>query len=85
MGRMVRKQLYIEKRQDEALRERARRLGVSEAALIRSAIDMAMGAAFWPWQDEEAWRQARVYMQKRQNMAAPQATRAWTREELYAQ
>lgn len=36
---MTRKQLYIEERQDQALKQRAKTLGVSEADLVRRAID----------------------------------------------
>jgi hypothetical protein len=35
---MIRKQLYITQGQDEALKERARELGVSEAELARRAL-----------------------------------------------
>jgi hypothetical protein len=36
---MTRKQLYIEARQDKALKRRAKILGISEADLVRRAID----------------------------------------------
>ena len=36
---MIRKQLYITEAQEEALKERARSLGVSEAELVRRALD----------------------------------------------
>lgn len=36
---MIRKQLYIEKAQDKALKRRARELGVSEAEVMRRALD----------------------------------------------
>jgi hypothetical protein len=35
---MVRKQIYLEKAQDEELKREAKRLGVSEAALIREGL-----------------------------------------------
>jgi hypothetical protein len=40
MAGMVRKQVYIEKRQDEALKRAARRRGVTEAELVREALDL---------------------------------------------
>lgn len=40
MPAMTRKQLYIEARQDKALKRRAKHLGVSEADLVRRAIDL---------------------------------------------
>ncbi len=39
---MVRKQLYIEERQERALKARAAELGVSEAAFVRAALDKAL-------------------------------------------
>lgn len=39
MSRMVRKQIYIEPRQEEFLKRRAKELEVSEAELVRRAID----------------------------------------------
>lgn len=36
---MIRKQLYITEAQEEALKERARSLGISEAELTRRALD----------------------------------------------
>jgi hypothetical protein len=38
----VRKQLYIEERQEQLLRERAEALGVSEAEIVRAALDVAL-------------------------------------------
>lgn len=40
--RMVRKQLYIEERQDKALKRRAKKLGISEAEVVRAALDAAL-------------------------------------------
>lgn len=36
---MVRKQLYIEEQQEQALKSRARELGVTEAEIVRDALD----------------------------------------------
>lgn len=39
MARMVRKQLYIEDEQDQALAAEAERLGITQAEIVRRAID----------------------------------------------
>jgi hypothetical protein len=39
---MVRKQLYLEETQDRALKARAKELGISEAELVRRALDAAL-------------------------------------------
>jgi hypothetical protein len=38
----VRKQLYIEERKERLLRQRAKALGVSEAEIVRAALDAAL-------------------------------------------
>jgi hypothetical protein len=43
MAQMVRKQIYIEKRQDALLKRQAKLRGVSAAELIREAIDRQIG------------------------------------------
>lgn len=39
---MVRKQLYLDEGQNEALKRRAKQLGVSEAEVVRRALDAAL-------------------------------------------
>lgn len=39
MSRMVRKQIYIEPRQEEILKRRAKEMRITEAELVRRAID----------------------------------------------
>lgn len=39
---VIRKQLYIEPHQEEALKRRSRELGLSEAELVRRALDTAL-------------------------------------------
>lgn len=39
---MIRKQLYLEEAQDKALKRRAKELGVSEAEVVRRALDEAL-------------------------------------------
>lgn len=41
---MVRKQLYIDERHERDLKRRASELGVSEAELVRRALDVALGS-----------------------------------------
>jgi hypothetical protein len=39
---VVRKQLYIDDRQERALKRKAKALGISEAELVRQALDRAL-------------------------------------------
>lgn len=82
MSRMVRKQIYIEPRQDELLKRRARELGVTESDLIRSAIDqIGLATPAMPL-DLGAWEEAKALIRQRMEMTVPQTGRTWTREEL---
>lgn len=84
MARMIRKQLYIEPRQEEMLKRRSRELGIAEAELIRQGIEHVLSSDG----DREvarldAWRQIRAFVDKLKNLDVPQTGRDWTREELY--
>ena len=39
---MIRKQLYLDEAQERALKQRAKELGVSEAEIVRQALDQAL-------------------------------------------
>lgn len=83
---MIRKQVYIEERHDRLLKRRAKQQGVTEAEVIREALDRADAGgsrASYP-SDPAAGRKAISFMRslaKRQRKAP--AGRGWTRESLY--
>ena len=82
---MVRKQVYIEQRQERLLKRRARELGVPEAALIRRGIDqIGRLPSLYP-NREESWRAAKRLIGERMKMRVAQTGRAWRREDLYEQ
>ena len=63
MTTMVRKQIYIERRQQVLLKQLAQAEGVSKAELIRQAIDdrVRKGTRFTQL-DPEAWEKAHQFM-----------------------
>ncbi|MGH9414962.1 MAG: hypothetical protein ACRD0Y_14625 [Terriglobales bacterium] len=80
---MIRKQLYIEPRQDRLLKRLAKERGVSEAEIVRAALDrFATEPALTR---EQIWAREVERMQARAaaTQAAPQHPRDWTRESLY--
>ena len=80
---MVRKQVYIEPGQEARLKSASRRLGVTEAALIRSGIDSALGARP-PGTDPGAWQVIVAWIRAHRRPAGGRARRrTWTRDELY--
>ena len=86
MTRMVRKQIYIEPRQEALLKQVAKRQSVSEAELIRLAIDrqLSSGRLQLSPPDPVAWEQAYQFMMElRARGPIEGQARPWKREELY--
>ena len=83
MPKMVRKQVYIEPRQDDLLKRQARSLGVTEAELIRRGLDAICRVPQLGLRDVQAWREAKALMEERLRLDVPQTGRAWTRDGLY--
>ena len=85
MSQMIRKQIYIQKGQEERLKKVAEARGVSEAEIIRRALEMELRfVGYRPAYDLEAWE--RIYkflMEMEKRGPVPQRKRDWTREELY--
>ena len=85
MAQMIRKQIYIQKSQEERLKKIAETRGVSEAEIIRRALDVELKrVGFRLAYDDEAMKrllQAMLDMDKKPPV--PQRKRDWTREELY--
>ena len=83
MPAMVRKQVYIEARQDRLLKERASQYRVTEAELIRQAIDGTIQPGVQAV-DAAAWAEVERYIASRKRRVKPRKTRRWSRESLYA-
>jgi hypothetical protein len=83
MSRMVRKQVYIDPRQEETLKRLSRQLGIPESEIIRQSIDQfgRVGTNF-PL-DIRAWEEEKAFIAQRRRLQVPQTGRGWTREELY--
>jgi hypothetical protein len=86
MGRMVRKQVYIEPEQEVLLKQRARALGMSEAELIRMGIAAMGRTAISLPMDQRAWADELAFIRQRAQVEqAGDGQRQWTREDLYAE
>ena len=86
MSQMIRKQIYILKSQDLRLKRLAKARGISEAELIRQALDAALNGSksrAFPL-DQEAWEQALAFM-KAIHARGPlkNQPRTWKREDAY--
>ena len=82
MPQMIRKQVYIEPRQERLLKERARRYRATEADLIRQAIDRGLERIALSVPDPEAWKAFKRRTAPRRT-ERPRSLRRWTRDELY--
>ena len=83
---MIRKQVYIEPRQDRMLKRQASQRGVTEAELIREALDHVDLRPVTRRRevDVDAAREAVAFMRSlsARESRAPKG-RTWTRESLY--
>jgi hypothetical protein len=83
MSVMVRKQIYIEPRQEELLKQAAAETGMTEAEIIRRAIDLWGESEEKRRQAQEAWKEARAFIEDLIAQGPVPGGRTWTREELY--
>ena len=83
MAQMIRKQVYIEPRQDAVLKRLARTLGLSEAEIIRQAIDRQTSNVPTNVRDLEAWEREKAFIAERMAAGPVVSTRKWRREDIY--
>jgi len=83
MSTKVRKQIYLEQRQDRLLKQQAQAEGVSEAALIRRAIDAAVPRRVSGGTNPAALDYVLELGRKRAAKGPLPGGRTWTREDLY--
>jgi hypothetical protein len=84
---MVRKQFYIQKRQDVLLKRLSKARGLSEAEIIRQAIEReAAGSTIQPpATDRSAWQELIAFLEARQAAASGSRPYQWNRGEIYAE
>ena len=83
MTSMVRKQVYIEPRQDELLKQWAEETGKSEAEIIRQALDRWLASEERRQEAEAAWDEVMDFAEAWAAQGPVPGGRTWTREELY--
>lgn len=83
MPTKVRKQVYIEPRQDELLKQWAEETGKSEAEIVREALDRWMESEARRREAEAAWQEVVDFAEERAAEGPVPSGRTWTREALY--
>lgn len=85
MTTMIRKQVYLEPRQDIQIKQLATERKTTEADVIREAIDTLLGEVARQRRAQQAWDEALAFMEARYAQGTVSAERTWTRDELYAE
>lgn len=86
---MIRKQFYVDPHHDYLLKKLARATGVSEAELVRRALEahlntcMAAGHNLKAWEAEKAFIEDRIKMQRETAHPSAEIGRSWLRDDLY--
>jgi hypothetical protein len=83
MTRMMRKQVYIEPRQEALLKRLARETGATEAEIIRQAIDRQAKTFLVSRRDLSAWQEERDFINQLIQQGPLPGGRRWRREDLY--
>jgi hypothetical protein len=83
MAQMIRKQIYIEPLQDVNLKKQAKTLGITEAEVIRRAIDSQMSLLVPGLRDLSAWEREKAFIAQRMAGKTLPGGRKFRREEAY--
>ncbi len=83
MSSKIRKQIYIEPHQEYLLKAIAQQTGVSEAEIIRQAIDLHLGRVTAPQTDLARWEAEKEFIAEIKTRPAQPGGRDWKREDLY--
>jgi hypothetical protein len=82
MGKMVRKQVYIEAHQEALLKRLSKQQGVTEAELIRTGIIRLLPVASAA-KDRSLWEKEKRFIRALMKRRNVESRRKWKREELY--
>jgi hypothetical protein len=82
---MIRKQIYLPRRQNQFVKRRARQQGITEAEVIRQALDRdEKQSASLIRVDASSWEQIQRFVKERQAKYAGKGRPIrWNRQELY--
>jgi len=80
---MIRKQMYLELHHDVLLKKRAKALGVTEAELVRRALEDFLGSRGSLKKDRASWEAEKEFITRRMKLTLKPQERIWKREDLY--
>lgn len=85
MTSKVRKQIYIAPDQETILKQLVKETGISEAKIIRQAINQHVQSMQSPQRDFGAWEREQRFIQQLTDQGPVLGGRTWRREDLYEQ
>lgn len=87
MTTMIRKQIYIPRRQDILIKRLSQTRGVSEAEIIRQAIEREIKGELSDFEADgtSAWATIVAFIEDRNIEVEPAEPYQWRREEIYAE
>jgi hypothetical protein len=81
---LIRKQVYITKSQENLLKKKAADMGVTEAELVREALDSQTYKIGYPRRSAEKWQDEIKFIQDRMTKKQDSPDqRTWKRDDLY--
>lgn len=83
MSQLVRKQVYIEPRHETILKRATAETGLSEAEIIRQAIDLWQEQVVERQRARQLWAKEKAFIQSWAAQGPAPGGRSWTRDELY--
>jgi hypothetical protein len=84
MSQMVRKQIYIYKRQEAQLKKISEAQGISEAEIIRSALDREVNNYIVPYHyDENAWAKILEFIEQNAKIGVTGEPYKFRRQDAY--
>ena len=83
MARMIRKQFYIGSQQEALLKRLVQETGMTEAELVRQAIDRQMRFFSPTRRDMRAWQEEAAFITRLIEQGPVSGRRIWQREELH--
>jgi hypothetical protein len=79
----IRKQIYLDHQQNELLKRYSRKLGVSEAEIIRQAILAQASRMSTIQSDRKAWEDEQGFIRSLIKQGKTLGKRTWKRDDLY--
>lgn len=83
MSGRIRKQVYLDPQQEARLKQLAAETGLTEAELIRQALDRGLPPLAAGRRNRQAWQEELQFIEGWLQRAPVLPDRQWTREDLY--